>query len=313
MVFVSGVLYLKEQLAIPSTQPIEFIVEPGWSGARIGNVLAQQGIIPHAWLFRGYLRFIADGHPKAGHYRFAAGLNTVDIINKLQDGAVVSYSFVIPEGYNLSDISRTLVKSGWPDAPRYLADPTLPKQFGLSSPTLEGWLFPDTYYYRAGDTIERVIKMMVDRTVNILDQEFANRPDGYKLDPYQTLILASIIEKETGQASERAQIAAVFHNRLKKHMRLQSDPTVIYGIADYDGNITRHHLKTHTPYNTYTIPALPPTPIASPGRDAIHATLHPVESRALFFVSRGNGTHIFSETYAQHKQYVNQYQRRRKN
>ena len=151
---------------------------------------------------------------------------------------------------------------------------------------------------------------MVKKSQEVLDRLWQGRERGYPLSRYQALILASIIEKETGQGSERPMISGVFHNRLRLGMKLQTDPTVIYGIAHFNGNITRKHLLTPTPYNTYTIHGLPPTPIANPGAAAIHAALHPQQTKALYFVARGDGTHIFSKTYKEHDANVDRFQRK---
>jgi UPF0755 protein len=174
----------------------------------------------------------------------------------------------------------------------------------------EGRFFPETYHYTAGISDAMILRQAYRRMQAYLEEAWPGRdPDLPINTPYEALILASIVEKETGQAEERALIAGVFHNRLRKGMRLQTDPTVIYGMGEeYQGNIRRRDLERDTPYNTYTRAGLPPTPIAMPGAEAIHATLHPASTRALYFVARGDGSHEFSDTLVQHNKAVIKYQ-----
>jgi UPF0755 protein len=174
----------------------------------------------------------------------------------------------------------------------------------------EGRFFPDTYYYSAGQTDRMILANAYDKMQKMLEQQWAARDADLPFkSPYEALILASIVEKETGRADERELIAGVFVNRLRHGMRLQSDPTVIYGMGDkYDGNIRLKDLMRDTPYNTYTRRGLPPTPVAMPGRDSLHAVLHPAVTDALYFVSRGDGSHVFSATLEEHNQAVIKYQ-----
>jgi UPF0755 protein len=179
---------------------------------------------------------------------------------------------------------------------------------GIQAESLEGYLFPDTYYFPRNTPIDRIIQTMLDRFNTVFTPAWADRARGIGLSRHQVVTLASIIEKETGAAGERPLIASVFHNRLARGMRLQSDPTVIYGIEDFDGNLTRAHLETPTPYNTYQVAGLPPGPIASPGRAALEAALFPEETDYLYFVARGDGTHQFSTRLDEHNEAVRRYQ-----
>jgi UPF0755 protein len=178
----------------------------------------------------------------------------------------------------------------------------------------EGWFFPDTYTYVSGMKISDVLRQAHSRMRTILDEEWQKRAADlpYK-NPYEALVMASIVEKETGAAHERKQIAGVFIRRMKTGMKLQTDPTVIYGLGkNFTGDLKRSHLKEYTPWNTYVIDGLPPTPIAWPSRAAINAALNPASGTAVFFVAKGDGTHVFSETMEQHQSAINEYQLRRK-
>ncbi len=185
---------------------------------------------------------------------------------------------------------------------------------GLSETPLEGWIYPDTYSYTKGTRDIDVLRRAYQRMQQVLAEEWEARSQPLPLSsPYEALILASIVEKETGAPEERAAIAGVFVRRLQKNMRLQTDPTVIYGMGDnYRGNIRRSDLTRYTPYNTYKIDGLPPTPIANPGREAIHASLHPAPGKALYFVAKGDGRHQFSATLVEHNRAVQVYQKRQR-
>jgi UPF0755 protein len=186
------------------------------------------------------------------------------------------------------------------------------KKLNVPADSFEGYLFPDTYFFPRGVLAKDIITTMVNRFWTQFGVDWKERADELGLSVHEVITLASIIEKETGVSSERPIISSVFHNRLKKRMRLESDPTVIYGISDFDGNITRKHLDTHTPYNTYRIRGLPPGPIANPGAAAIESALFPAETDYLFFVSKKDRTHKFSTTILEHNRAVRKYQLRRK-
>ncbi|MBI3558668.1 MAG: endolytic transglycosylase MltG, partial [Deltaproteobacteria bacterium] len=220
---------------------------------------------------------------------------------------------VVPEGYNLEQISEVIDELRPGSGARFhklCVDQKFIATLGFAPApaSLEGYLFPDTYLVGRKMPEEEMIRAMVKKFKGIFTVELEDRAKAIGMTPHEVITLASIIEKETGAKEERPMISSVFHNRLKKHMRLQTDPTVIYGIKNYNGNITRKDLETPTPYNTYTIPALPPGPIASPGREAIMAALYPSETEFLFFVSHNDGTHEFTTTYEDHKKAVTKFQ-----
>ncbi len=189
-------------------------------------------------------------------------------------------------------------------------DASLAKGNGINADTFEGYLFPDTYHFPGDVQAEKIIQAMVKRFHAVFTPEWRTRAETLGFTVHQAVILASIVEKETGDPSERPVISSVFHNRLKRNMRLESDPTVIYGIKNFNGNITRKDLKRKTPYNTYRIKGLPAGPISNPGKESIRAVLYPANTRFLYFVSKKNGTHAFSTNLADHNRAVRQYQLR---
>jgi len=203
---------------------------------------------------------------------------------------------------------------GLTDGPVFIRsanDIAIVKALGVEADSLEGYLFPDTYHFPKGLPLDEIMGTMVNRFQEIFSTEWQERSRQMGMSIHQVVTLASIIEKETGAAFERPLIASVFHNRLAKRMRLSSDPTVIYGIKDFDGNLTRKHLKTANPYNTYLNKGLPPGPIANPGVAALEAALYPAETDYLYFVSKKDGTHQFSTSFKEHNRAVRKYQLRK--
>lgn len=290
------------------------LIERGWNSSQIANALESQGVVTSARLFllMAYLHEPKNLKLHAGEYQFEPGQTPPMVLDRLEKGDVVRYKFTFPEGLTVAEIVARMQEQGWKDAQPLSKDLDLLKKTGLAAPSLEGWLFPETYFYIRGDSALDMVMRMTRMTKKILDQEWSNRDTKINLTPLEALTLASIIEKETGKASERKRISGVFHNRLKRHMRLESDPTVIYGLAEFNGNITRQDLITATPFNTYTNFGLPPTPICNPGHASIHAALHPDQTEELFFVAKGDGSHLFSKSYEEHKINVNRYQKGQK-
>jgi UPF0755 protein len=274
------------------------------------------GLIQSPLKFRLFARLNgAHRRIKAGEYQLFGTMTPRQILVTLVEGKVLHYRVTIPEGYTLRQIAQAVAQAGFGDAPtfyRLAMDPALVRAENLTGQTLEGYLFPDTYYFPRGFAQVKIIGAMVQRFRDAISDEWRARADELGLTLHQVVTLASIIEKETGDPAERPLIASVFHNRLKKGMRLETDPTVIYGIEDFDGNLTRKHLRTPTPYNTYLIKGLPPGPIASPGQAALEAALYPADTDFLFFVSRKDRTHQFSKNLPDHQKAVRKYQLRRK-
>ncbi len=304
-------------------QAVVFTVEPGDRFAHVVDDLQQQGIFPAANLIRLLQFFLApDFILKAGEYRLPKQASPAQIMAILDRGVSIQGSITFIEGENFRQMMQrlgdhegflALIKAA--PASAIIND----QRFVLSSYAIElmpeqlsyeGWYLPDTYFYDQ----HRPSLMLLDRAhqamIEVLQSEWAIRqPDLPYQSPYEALIMASLIEKETAIGSERAQIAGVFVRRLNKRMRLQTDPTVIYGLgAGFDGNLRRADLRRDSPYNTYTRHGLPPTPIAMPGRAAIHAALHPASGDTLYFVAKGDGSHYFSSTLEEHQRAVRRYQ-----
>jgi len=259
------------------------------------------------------------GKLQAGEYCFPACLSNQQIIEKLAKGEVFYRPLIIPEGFNILQIGELLATGfGYDrhDFLRQVRDEKFIRSLGLDAPSLEGYLFPDTYLVTRGQLLGEIIPMMV-RRFNAVFAEISKRdhipsqPVPPKLSPHEVVILASIVEKETALPEERPLIAAVFLNRLKNNMKLQADPTVIYGIADFNGNITRKDLITPSPYNTYTLTGLPAGPIANPGKESLTAVLHPADVAYLYFVAKKDGSHYFSTSLEEHNKAVIRFQKQR--
>lgn len=289
-----------------------FVVKPGTSLRALARQLHEEGVIlePYTFTWMGHLTG-RSRHLKAGEYRFTRGINAGELLDQIVAGRVIEYPLVLVEGWNYRQmmsavqaapkLAQTLPVSGAKELMARLGHPDLHP---------EGRFFPDTYHYSLGHTDLQLLARAFEKMQALLKAEWDKRiPDLPLRSADEALVLASIVEKETGRSDERAVIAGVFVNRLRKGMKLQSDPTVIYGIGpSFDGNIRLRDLRQDTPYNTYTRSGLPPTPIAMPGRESIVATLHPADTQALYFVSRGDGSHIFSKTLQEHTAAVIKYQ-----
>ncbi len=280
----------------------------------IARELAQAGVISNASFFYWYGRLTGKSQKfKAGDYRFTNHMRPDEVMAVIMSGISYGVQMVVPEGYSMAQISDVIEALRPGSGERFLKlchDMKFIATLGFAPApsSLEGYLYPDTYLVGRKTPEEEVIRSMIRKYRGVFTTELEDRAKAIGMTPHQVVTLASIIEKETGAKEERPMISSVFHNRLKKHMRLQTDPTVIYGIKNYQGNITRKDLETPTPYNTYTIPALPPGPIASPGREAILAALYPSETEYLFFVSHNDGTHEFTTNFDDHKKAVSKFQ-----
>lgn len=300
-----------------SKAAVEAEIAPGTSVRKISDTLAASGVIRTPRLFELYARAKGvAGKLRAGTYEFEAGTTMLAALSKIERGDVKQYPFTIVEGWTIKDIAATLAGRLFTASPAFSEDflrLTNDKDFisslGISGAvSLEGYLFPDTYFLTRPVTPENFIRRLVARQNEViggLDGE-AVRESGMGLNKLVTL--ASIIEKETGATDERPLIASVFFNRLKLGMPLQSDPTIIYGLPSFDGNIKKSDISNPHAYNTYVHPGLPPGPICNPGKASLEAVIHPAESKYLYFVSRNDGTHVFSETLAEHSKAVMKYQ-----
>jgi UPF0755 protein len=255
----------------------------------------------------------ADRKVHAGEYELNPGMTTAEILSKLLNGQVLLHSLTIPEGLTLTQIADLVSQQGLTDREEFLRlakDREFIVSLGIKAETLEGYLYPNTYKFPRGIKAREVLVAMVEQLEQEVGPDLLTRMQELKMTMHEVLTLASVIEKETGSGGERPEISAVFHNRLKKHIPLQSDPTVIYGLPAFDGNLHKKDLSSPSPYNTYRVQGLPPGPIANPGIQAIRATLYPSDSSSLYFVSRNDGTHQFSATLIEHNKAVEKYQKR---
>lgn len=255
-----------------------------------------------------------DSTVKAGNYQIDPRWSGLELLEAITGRGYRLDKVAIVEGWTFQQMRNSLdAHEGLRHETRGLSDQAILERLALSHSHPEGLFFPDTYYVAKGSSDLSVLRRAADRMQSLLGREWRGRQPNLPLpDPYQALILASIIEKETGRDADRALVSAVFTNRLRRGMRLQADPTVIYGLGqDFDGNLRSRDLDTDNPYNTYTRAGLPPTPIALAGLASLRAALNPAGSNALYFVARGDGTSHFSETLAEHNRAVSKYQRRR--
>lgn len=291
-------------------------VMPNQTMSTVADNLAQAHLIKNRWLFFQYARFKgANAKLKKGEYALNQSMTPDEIIAVITSGKSVARNFTVVEGSSIFDIAELIEKNGIAtkmDFFNLVKDPVFIQQvLGESRESLEGYLFPETYKITKFDTLKEVVTQMIKRFQIVWD-EFEPQAQAMGWSRHQIITLASIVEKETGHEKDRATVSSVFHNRLKKKMRLQTDPTVLYGLAVNRGampnNITKLDLVTPTRYNSYTNYGLPPTPISNPGRNAIAATLKPAQTNYLYFVSRNDGTTAFSESLNQHNSAVNTFQ-----
>jgi len=292
------------------------VIESGQQFKTIPAHLHRLGILKKPFKFGIYARIKhLDKRIKAGEYLLSSVMSPKEILHKFVSGKVRLYKVTLPEGYSQSQIAGVIAEVGLATEEAFMKavyDSDLVHSFGINADSLEGYLFPDTYYFSRGIPVEKMISTMVNRFYSQFKPEWKKRAEEIGFSIHEIVTLASMIEKETGAPFERPIISSVFHNRLKKKMRLESDPTVIYGIKGFNGNITRKHLNAQTPYNTYRNRGLPPGPIANPGSAAIESALYPEDSSFLFFVSKKDGTHKFSTTISEHNRAVRKYQLRKK-
>ncbi|OWQ39244.1 aminodeoxychorismate lyase [Pseudomonas lactis] len=305
---------LKQPLKLPQEQLLD--VPAGATPTGTFNRLEADGVLDDAFWLRLYWRFNLEGQPlHSGEYRMSPGLTAEGLIGLWQRGEVVQYSLTLVEGWNFHQVRTALAKhEKIVQTLAGLTDSEVMDKLGHPGVFPEGRFFPDTYRFVRGMTDVEFLKKAYNRLDDVLAQEWSKRAaDAPYTDPYQALIMASLVEKETGVPQERGQIAGVFVRRLKIGMLLQTDPTVIYGLGErYNGKLTRAHLKEANPYNTYMVAGLPPTPIAMVGREAIHAALNPVPGSSLYFVARGDGSHIFSDNLDAHNAAVREFQLKRR-
>lgn len=315
---LAGYRYWESRLDAPiaASEPVLYEVPRGAGYNRVVSDLAERGIIEHQWAFRLLTRLDADAVPqlRAGEYMLQPDMSGHELIALLGSDDIVTYPLTIPEGWNFRQMRELLA-----NAPKLeqvavdMSDEEIMTELGREGEHPEGWFYPDTYRYHKGMSDMELLRQAHRRMVAQLEEVWAERDDDLPFDTsYEALIMASLVERETGAPEERREIAGVFKRRLEAGMRLQTDPTIIYGMGErYQGNITRADLREATAYNTYVIEGMPPTPIAMPGRASLEAAVSPQPGNTLYFVSKGDGTHHFSRTLREHNNAVNRYIRNR--
>jgi peptidoglycan lytic transglycosylase G len=298
------------------TDAEQFIeVSPGTGTSAIGRMLVAEGILRDEFTFRAALWWTGRSRTlQAGEYRFDRAASAVDVIGRLARGDVYARPLTFPEGLTIDEMSRLFEIRGFGSGSSFVAAAragSLIKDLDPAAADLEGYLFPETYALTRGTSAQRLVRLMIDRFRATYTDDLRRRAQAQGLTTRQVVSLASLIEKETGKPEERPLVAAVYRNRLKIGMGLQADPTVVYALQKagrYDGNIRRTDLAFDSPYNTYRYPGLPPGPIAAPGKASLEAALMPASAAYLYFVSRNDGSHVFSETLAEHNRNVRDFQ-----
>lgn len=313
----SGWLYhhFHRDLQLPTT-PYEFSIESGSSLKQITQQLVDARILPNTWSFILLSHYTGNAAAiKAGDYQLTGSLSQIALLEYLKKGDVKQYEIKFLEGWTFSQLRKTLSEHpAIQNKTSHLSEQEILQLIGANETTAEGLFFPDTYYFVRNTSDINIMQRAYQKMQETLQNAWSTRTESLPLaTPYEALILASIVEKETGLASDRPDIAGVFINRLRAGMRLQTDPTVIYGLGDhFDGNLRKKDLQTDHEYNTYTRNGLPPTPIAMPGLASIQAALNPARTDALYFVAKGNGESSFSTNLADHNRAVAKYQKQQK-
>ncbi len=314
---VIGVFYYQGSRPVSEeSQTRVFEIQPGMTLKQVAHELSRQGLIRSPNAFQA-IAYIQDKETQVmvGEFSLSPSMLPSEIILRITSGKTVLYSVTIPEGYRITEIAALLHSVGLADSESFIRqtrDESLIRSLGIPTDSLEGYLFPETYHFSKCTPEAKIVQKMVDTfKEQVSKSQLLKSAKESPLSWHEIITLASLIEKETGLDSERQLISSVFHNRLRKNMRLQTDPTVIYAIEKFDGNIRKRDLKIDSPYNTYRYKGLPPGPIANPGIKSIVAALSPVESDHLYFVSRKNGSHHFSSTLVEHNRAVQKYQLRK--
>ncbi|MEE9233747.1 MAG: endolytic transglycosylase MltG [Nitrospirales bacterium] len=313
--FLGVVGFAKLNQPLGPSQPTQLIdVPPGTPFAKVSHILHRRHLLGQEWFFKvlGRVQQV-DRKIIPGEYELHAGMRPTELLAKLVNGEVYQHSITIPEGYSVVQIGDMLEQKNLAEKQAFLSfhrDREFIQSLNIDAPSLEGYLFPDTYRFPRYTPPESLIRTFVNRFHEMVTPEMQEQAKNLGMTLQEVLTLASVIEKETGLATERSLVSGVFHNRLRRNIPLQSDPTVIYALEYFDGNIRKADLSVDSPYNTYRVRGLPPGPIANPGLAAIQAALYPTPSNFVYFVSRNDGSHQFSATLAEHNKAVDKYQRR---
>jgi len=312
---ILGLFYFQaSRPASDNAQLQTFEIKPGMTLNKVSKELSRQGLIRSSSAFQA-IALLQEKQKliMIGEYNVSPSMVPMEILQRITSGKTILHPVTIPEGYRIIEIGDILAKNGLADKEKFIKQTkNIELLKGVAKDSLEGYLFPETYHFGKFTDERLIVKTMVDTfQKRALNNKFINRAKEMGFSYHEIITLASLIEKETGKDSERKKISSVFHNRLKKNMLLQTDPTVIYAIKNFDGNIKKRDLKIDSPYNTYRYKGLPPGPISSPGLKSITAALYPANTSNLYFVSRRDGSHQFSSTLNEHNQAVKKYQLRK--
>ncbi len=316
--FIYWFLSYSQQSAPPlpnHSKQVTLTIPKGANFFEIKNILAENGLITDDVRFTLLARYLKVSHKlKAGEFRLTAEQKPEELLRELLDAKAILHKITIPEGLNIKEIAKRYARKDWCSYDEFVAlanDPVFIKKLGFENiDSLEGYLFPDTYSVtREMKNAEKAIVLMTNRFKKVWGEIMAEKKGELVLNQHELISLAAIVEKEAVKAVEQPIIAGVFYNRLEKRMRLQSDPTVLYGVENHTGPITKTDLRRSTPYNTYVISGLPLGPICNPGEGALRATVQPQETKYLYFVSNNDGTHQFSKTLKEHNRAVRKYRK----
>jgi UPF0755 protein len=313
--FLLDLHHYAEQPAGLESDEVVVDIPVGQPFKKTTQILFKSNIINRPFKFNLFARLKGfDKRLKAGEYVLCACMSPLQILEKLAKGEVKLYKITVPEGFNIYQIAELIAGNGFDNKAAFIeaaSNGDLTRKYGIEGETFEGYLFPETYYFPKNSTPESIIASMVKQFWLVFGPAWQERSKQLGFSAHQIVTLASIIEKETSNPAERPLISSVFHNRLRMKMRLESDPTVIYGLKDFDGNLKRKHLETATPYNTYKAAGLPVGPIANPGKASLEAALYPADTKFIYFVSKKNKTHHFSTNLEDHNLAVRKYQLQR--
>jgi len=297
-------------------EKILFVVESGKGIQSIAQDLKEEGVIKKTWPFLlGYKLYFSPKSLKAGEYELSLPVSTKKILAILSEGKVFFHPVTIPEGLTRREIAQHLESLGIIEEEDFLeacSRTELLGSYDIEAENLEGYLFPETYHFSRGISAETIITTLVTQFKTVFTEEWRQRATEINMTPRKVVILASLIEKETSFPEERKLVSSVFHNRLRIRMKLDCDPTIIYAMKElgiYEGRLLKRHLKFESPYNTYLRRGLPPGPICNPGQAALEAALYPSDEKYIYFVSKNDGSHVFSRTFSEHQRAVRKYQR----
>ena len=311
--FVFCVLVLHYSISSIDRKNVSVLVDipTGSSFLEVTEILNQAGLVKHRIFFYS-LTIIKNArrHIRAGEYEFNTSMTPIAMINKLIHGEIKEYIILIPEDFSMKEIADRLYSEKLINKEIFFElarDKDFLKSLNIKAESIEGYLFPDTYYFNRSMNTRQIVKRMVDRFWEKVTPEMIKKAQELGFNTQQFITFASIIGKESGNDAEKPFIAAVFRNRLKKKMRLQSDPTAVYDMDSFNGKVLRSHLKRTSPYNTYLIRGLPPGPIANPGLTSLQATLNPAPVKYLYFVSKKDGSHFFSDSLKEHNKAIYRY------